>query len=639
MVVEYKFNLICNMSLKSRPQIGQANWGTVLNDHIGQLMDPTYGGFNIVDTIEDRDNQFWANGNRDKDSFAGKTIYCIETGTFMVWTVDNSLGQQGRVWKELGKNTGVNPISSIQMGTGSLSFEHSPNGNKSYLVSENIGNISKIGSFIKTDTQTLLVKEVINQNKVEVSIVDYKLTNLSSVVKATGKTAERTITITDGTPSSNFKVGDYIFYEISDGRYFTTFVTEIVNANTLKCGVVSLNPQANIFAVASTVVNKNYSVIAPIKTLRNIDNNASLTVSPDGNLDLRTGISLNSSKERIDKVVNTNSLVSDFEGTNILLKTKKNNDNSGSSNVFALNVQSVRWGSDDGNGYIKNLYGISVNSGIRNNSTNTETVIGVASSSTNFTGGKSKEVINFFANGNPLAANGQRSDKVWNFVGTNSSNKTNLSGLEGKLIVGSGNRTLNSLENRNKASDLTTNASLVLPTGNLKIKGNEELDRFDQGFYINWNSTINNNRGLGRTKFINSRGLGAGGYEFYDGKSGSTEDINRLLVIAANGNATLTGSLTQNSDISLKKNISTLSNSLGIVLKLRGVSFQWKDENREKEKQLGFIAQEVEQVIPEIVKTDENGIKSVGYANIVPVLVEAIKELTARVTELEAKLV
>ncbi len=78
------------------------------------------------------------------------------------------------------------------------------------------------------------------------------------------------------------------------------------------------------------------------------------------------------------------------------------------------------------------------------------------------------------------------------------------------------------------------------------------------------------------------------------------------------------------SDRRLKKDIITLPDALASVLKLRGVNFVWKNNN---EKTVGFIAQEVEEVYPELVKTDKvSGFKAVQYGNIVAILVEAIKQ-------------
>ena len=97
------------------------------------------------------------------------------------------------------------------------------------------------------------------------------------------------------------------------------------------------------------------------------------------------------------------------------------------------------------------------------------------------------------------------------------------------------------------------------------------------------------------------------------------------------------------SDLRLKTNVSTITGALDKVKQLRGVNFKWNEEERGTGNNLGFIAQEMETVLPELVNeaglpNNEKGeapIKSVNYANLTSVLVEAIKELEARVKELE----
>jgi len=110
-------------------------------------------------------------------------------------------------------------------------------------------------------------------------------------------------------------------------------------------------------------------------------------------------------------------------------------------------------------------------------------------------------------------------------------------------------------------------------------------------------------------------------------------------------NRTSDGTLTTaTSDIRLKENISTLAGSLAKVVSLRGVNFTWKSEP-EMGNRIGFIAQEVEKVVPELVFTNpEDGYKGVNYAEMTAVLVEAIKEqqkvieqLKAEVEELKSK--
>jgi Chaperone of endosialidase len=86
------------------------------------------------------------------------------------------------------------------------------------------------------------------------------------------------------------------------------------------------------------------------------------------------------------------------------------------------------------------------------------------------------------------------------------------------------------------------------------------------------------------------------------------------------------------SDASAKENISTLTDALSKVSQLRGVSYRFKNTGVEN---IGLIAQEVESIIPEVVRSDDNGLKSVTYGNIVGLLVEAIKELKQEIDQLK----
>jgi hypothetical protein len=99
------------------------------------------------------------------------------------------------------------------------------------------------------------------------------------------------------------------------------------------------------------------------------------------------------------------------------------------------------------------------------------------------------------------------------------------------------------------------------------------------------------------------------------------------------GNFTATGDITAYSDRRLKRNIETISDPLDIVTKLRGVKFE-KDGRHST----GVIAQEVEEVLPEVVHTDAEGMKSVAYGNVVGVLIEAIKDQQAQIDDLISRL-
>jgi hypothetical protein len=86
------------------------------------------------------------------------------------------------------------------------------------------------------------------------------------------------------------------------------------------------------------------------------------------------------------------------------------------------------------------------------------------------------------------------------------------------------------------------------------------------------------------------------------------------------------------SDIRTKENIVTIDSALSKVLGLHGVYFTRKNEEGRK---IGVIAQEVEEVLPEVVYTGEDGMKSVSYGSIVGLLIEAIKEQNEQIKKLQ----
>ena len=98
-------------------------------------------------------------------------------------------------------------------------------------------------------------------------------------------------------------------------------------------------------------------------------------------------------------------------------------------------------------------------------------------------------------------------------------------------------------------------------------------------------------------------------------------------------NLTVGGTVTANSDEKLKKNVKTIENAIDIVSKLRGVEFDYIETDQHS---IGFIAQEVQNVLPELVFGDDP--KSVAYQNVVAILVEAIKELKSEIVDLQNKI-
>ena len=107
------------------------------------------------------------------------------------------------------------------------------------------------------------------------------------------------------------------------------------------------------------------------------------------------------------------------------------------------------------------------------------------------------------------------------------------------------------------------------------------------------------------------------------------------------GNLNVTGDIAAfftPSDKNLKDNISPIKKALDKVKSISGNTFDWKEESDNEGLDTGVIAQEIESLgLPGIVRTKDNGYKSVQYHKIIPLLIEAIKELSAKVDTLENK--
>jgi hypothetical protein len=95
------------------------------------------------------------------------------------------------------------------------------------------------------------------------------------------------------------------------------------------------------------------------------------------------------------------------------------------------------------------------------------------------------------------------------------------------------------------------------------------------------------------------------------------------------------------SDRDLKENFVKISDALSKVESISGYEFDWKLEHKHQHgfegHDIGVIAQEIESVLPEVVTTRLSGFKGVKYEKIIPLLIEAIKELSAEIRELKKK--
>jgi hypothetical protein len=133
------------------------------------------------------------------------------------------------------------------------------------------------------------------------------------------------------------------------------------------------------------------------------------------------------------------------------------------------------------------------------------------------------------------------------------------------------------------------------------------------------------------------RGYAQGRKGYFGFPSQGSHDIE--IANEDGGAVRVIGTFVNNSDARWKTNVTTLKDALTSVMGLRGVSYDWRQDIPGRRfasgRQIGFLAQEVEGVLPELVSTDAQGYKSVAYVNVVPVLVEAIKQQQKQIETLQ----
>jgi len=115
-------------------------------------------------------------------------------------------------------------------------------------------------------------------------------------------------------------------------------------------------------------------------------------------------------------------------------------------------------------------------------------------------------------------------------------------------------------------------------------------------------------------------------------RPGGTTTVN----FEPNGDAIFNGDVKVTSDKRLKSNIISLGSTLTKLLQIDGKSYTMKKDESEKQK-IGLLAQDIEKVFPELV-SESNGIKSINYQGLVPVLINALKEQEEKIKFQEGKL-
>ena len=120
---------------------------------------------------------------------------------------------------------------------------------------------------------------------------------------------------------------------------------------------------------------------------------------------------------------------------------------------------------------------------------------------------------------------------------------------------------------------------------------------------------------------------------FLIGNGINADSRSNAVQILFDGTTTIAGDLNINSDARLKANIISLGSTLAKLLQIDGKTYTMKKDENKKQK-IGVLAQDIEKVFPELV-SESNGVKSVNYQGLVPVLINALKEQEERIKRLE----
>ena len=241
----------------------------------------------------------------------------------------------------------------------------------------------------------------------------------------------------------------------------------------------------------------------------------------------------------------------------------------------------------------------------------------------------------------PLFTSGTGNQTVFNDGGGGLSFNASSNILSAGTFSGSG-ASLTSLNGSNISSGTiaaarvaTLNQDTTGKAGSLWYNGSSERIRtISNGLSFH---NLANNTGNGYTLFYNSSS-GLVGYatsitnnnQLTNGAGYTTYTSNQATDTTSNVNfasVTASGNVTAFSDATLKTDIHTINDALGIVGKLRGVTYKWLNNG---EADIGVIAQEVQEVVPEVVKETVDGLKTVDYGRLVSVLINAVNELNEK---------
>ncbi len=291
--------------------------------------------------------------------------------------------------------------------------------------------------------------------------------------------------------------------------------------------------------------------------------------------------------------------------------------------------------SNNSSGRYNTFFGSRV--GYNNTSGTQNTFLGAQAGLNNTTGG-----YNVFIGSNAGEANTSGSYNT--IIGYNSDVNTSLVPYTNATAIGnrafvsqSNSLVLGSIKGVNSATEsVNVGIGTSAPVRQLHVVGEQAVFRMDRPTDTAAFMLVRTDESGDPLKtFVvgaNASGSNSGSFVINDLGTSVSGAGTRRMTIDNNGIATFTNSVyalsfVPTSSLVYKTNVKTYENALETVKKLRGVSFDWKESGKPS---VGLIAEEVDQVIPEVVAHNDKDATGVNYDSLVGVLVEAIKEQEAR---------
>ena len=220
---------------------------------------------------------------------------------------------------------------------------------------------------------------------------------------------------------------------------------------------------------------------------------------------------------------------------------------------------------------------------------------------------------------------------------------TELNQLDDNTVGGTTAGDIVTIDGSQTLSNKTIAASQVTEISNLTAAEGEQLENIDSVTISNtqWGYLGAADQAIATTDDVSFNTINI------NATTASTTKTTGALIV--DGGVGIDGALNVGGDIvayassdeRLKDNIEVISNPIEKVQQLKGVTWDWNDNADELQKSLpnvGVIAQDVEKVLPQLVKDRDNGFKAVDYDKIVGLLIEAIKDQQAQIDDLKSKI-